>query len=72
MKKYSRPAAGGTDPVGPAVAPSAVLWDDLVVTVSVVVATAAPGMMLAGEKDAVHPLGSPVHEKDTEESKEPN
>ena len=39
--------------------------------VSVVVAAAAPGVTVAGEKEAVHPRGSPVQLNDTAESNEP-
>ena len=67
----SRPRAGGTRSIDLSIAPTAEPEFALVASVSVVVTVLAPGITFVGEKDAVHLLGSPVQEKDTEELNEP-
>lgn len=43
-----------------------------VASVNIVVAALAPGVTVVGENVAVHLLGSPTQENETEESNEPN
>ena len=62
---------GGMIQVGPKIARTAEPEFPVVVSVSVVVTVSAPGVTLAGEKDAVHLPGSPDELKDTEESNGP-
>ena len=62
---------GGTAPPLISIAPAAELEEAFVVMVSDVATTFNPGVTLAGEKDAVQPLGNPEQIKDTEESNEP-
>jgi hypothetical protein len=66
------PKAGGTKPVRPSKVPTTKPELDFVLRVSAVATTLAPGVTLAGEKDAAQPRGNPVQVKDTEESNEPN
>ena len=61
--------AGGTRAIKLYVAKNAELA--CVARVSVLVTALAPGVTLAGEKVAVHLLGSPEQLKDTEELKDP-
>ena len=65
------PKVGGPKPVALNSVAPAELEAAFVVSVKVVVTLLAPGVTLAGEKEAVHLLGSPVQLKVTGESNGP-
>ena len=72
--KAKRPSVGHPDPVIPEIEPFAEPVEPkiaLVDSVKVVVAVEAPGVTLAGEKEAMHLSGSPEQSKLTAESNEP-
>lgn len=72
--KAKRPDDGHPDPVIPEIEPLAESVEPknaLVDIVKVVVAVEAPGVTLAGEKEAMHLFGSPEQSKLTAESNEP-
>jgi hypothetical protein len=67
-----KPRADGIGGDATNIPPVAASVRAVVFTVSVVEAGLPPSITLAGEKDAVQSLGSPVQPKDTAESTEPN
>jgi len=67
-----RPRTGGKDPFEPTFAPTSKLSRAFVLIVSNTVSGLGPGIRVAGEKDAVQPLGNPVQLKEMEESNELN
>ena len=71
MMSATIPAVGGPNPIAPRTVAPAELEAAFVVRVRVVVTPTEPGVALAGEKAAVHLLGSPVQLKDTGELNDP-